>query len=92
MKVFGIVVGLMAVLMIGQVPASVAVTCKATELASCATAILAAMPPTPMCCTKLKEQKPCLCNYLKDPTLQKYINTGNAKKVSRACNTPFPRC
>ncbi|KAJ8641834.1 hypothetical protein MRB53_018528 [Persea americana] len=76
--------------MISKVPASVVVTCKLTELASCATAILAAMPPTRLYCTKLKEQKPCLCKYLKDPTLQKYINTGTAKKVSRACNTPFP--
>ncbi|XXG65483.1 hypothetical protein AAC387_Pa05g3174 [Persea americana] len=78
--------------MISKVPASVVVTCKLTELASCATAILAAMPPTRLYCAKLKEQKPCLGKYLKDPTLQKYINTGTAKKVSRACNTPFPRC
>lgn len=92
MKQFCFVVGLMLVLIIGQVPVSMSVTCKPTELASCATAILAAMPPTPMCCAKLKEQKPCLCKYLKDPNLLKYINSGNAKKVSRACNTPFPSC
>lgn len=92
MKVSYFVVGLMVVLLVGNVPASESVTCQPTELSPCAGCIIGGTPPTPMCCTKLKEQKPCFCQYLKDPNLKKYISSPNAKKVSQACNVPFPKC
>ncbi|XP_058088453.1 non-specific lipid-transfer protein 2-like [Magnolia sinica] len=79
-------------LLLINVPVSESVTCNPMQLSSCASAILASAPPTSACCTKLKEQKPCLCQYLKNPNLKKYINNGNAKRVSRACSTPFPNC
>lgn len=92
MKVSYFVVGLMVVLLVGNVPASESVTCQPTELSPCAGSIIGGTKPTPTCCTKLKEQKPCFCQYLKDPNLKKYISSPNAKKVSQACNVPFPKC
>ncbi|CAN6727739.1 unnamed protein product [Malus baccata var. baccata] len=48
--------------------------------------------PTPVCCKKLKEQSPCLCQYVKNPNLQRLVNSPNAKKVADTCGSPFPTC
>ncbi|KAI5677463.1 hypothetical protein M9H77_08413 [Catharanthus roseus] len=69
-----------------------AVTCNPIQLSPCAKAITSATTPSPICCTKIKEQRPCLCNYMKNPNLQKFINSPNARKVASSCGTPFPRC
>ncbi|KAJ6868508.1 hypothetical protein NC651_033551 [Populus alba x Populus x berolinensis] len=69
-----------------------AVTCSPAQLSSCVSAITSSTPPSKLCCSKIKEQKPCLCQYLKNPNLQKFINTPNARKVASTCGTPFPKC
>ncbi|KAJ7943110.1 non-specific lipid-transfer protein 2-like [Quillaja saponaria] len=69
-----------------------AVNCNPLELSSCASAMTTSNPPTAVCCSKLKEQRPCLCQYLKDPKLQKLVNSPNAKKVAATCGSPFPTC
>ncbi|KAF7132498.1 hypothetical protein RHSIM_Rhsim09G0104000 [Rhododendron simsii] len=71
---------------------SMAATCNPMELSPCAVAIISAKPPTAACCSKLKDQRPCLCQYLKDPKLQKFINSPNANKVATTCGSPFPSC
>ncbi|KAI3441146.1 AAI domain-containing protein [Psidium guajava] len=71
---------------------SAAVTCDPMELSSCASAISSSSPPSAMCCAKLKEQKPCLCQYMKNPNLQKLINSPNSRKVAIQCGSPFPSC
>ncbi|CAA0809036.1 Bifunctional inhibitor/lipid-transfer protein/seed storage 2S albumin superfamily protein [Striga hermonthica] len=38
------------------------------------------------------DHKPCLCQYLKNPLLQNYINSPGAKTVAAACKTPNPKC
>ncbi|XP_022148226.1 non-specific lipid-transfer protein 2-like [Momordica charantia] len=69
-----------------------AVTCSPTELSPCVTAILSGMPPSSACCSKLREQKPCLCGYLRNPNLKPYVQSPNAKKVASACGVAFPSC
>ncbi|BAT93804.1 hypothetical protein VIGAN_08034100 [Vigna angularis var. angularis] len=69
-----------------------AVTCNALQLSACASAITSSNPPSSVCCSKLKEQRPCLCQYLKDPNLKKLVNSPNARKVANACGSPFPTC
>ncbi|KAM7475346.1 hypothetical protein LguiB_022589 [Lonicera macranthoides] len=69
---------------------SVAVTCSPTELAPCASAITTSSPPSKLCCRKINQQKPCLCQYLKNPNLKKFVSSPNARKVSRTCGVPFP--
>ncbi|PSR84709.1 Non-specific lipid-transfer protein [Actinidia chinensis var. chinensis] len=71
---------------------SVAVTCSPTELSSCASAISSGTPPSSVCCAKLKEQKPCLCQYIKNPNLKQYVNSPNAKKVLSTCGVTIPKC
>lgn len=68
------------------------VNCNPLELSPCANAITSASSPTPICCSKLKEQRSCLCQYVKDPNLQKLINSPNARKVATTCGSPFPTC
>ncbi|PRQ15998.1 putative bifunctional inhibitor/plant lipid transfer protein/seed storage helical [Rosa chinensis] len=69
-----------------------AVTCNPTELSSCANAISSNTAPSNLCCTKLNQQKPCLCQYLNNPNLKQFVNSPGARNVARACGVPFPRC
>jgi len=69
-----------------------AATCDATQLAPCAGAIIGNAPPTSACCSRLKEQQPCLCTYARDPNLQRYVNSPNGKKAMAACRLPVPSC
>ncbi|URD88691.1 hypothetical protein MUK42_27248 [Musa troglodytarum] len=79
-------------LLLRRAPTAVSVTCNPSELSSCAGAILTSAPPTAACCAKLKEQRPCLCEYRKNPNLKGYINSDNSKKVSKSCGVPIPSC
>ncbi|KAI3443329.1 AAI domain-containing protein [Psidium guajava] len=85
---------LLAVLLLAEAGVSVeaAVACKPMELSSCVGAITSATPPTTLCCSKIREQKPCLCQYLRNPNLKKFVNSPNARKVASTCGTPFPKC
>ncbi|XP_057506448.1 non-specific lipid-transfer protein 2-like [Actinidia eriantha] len=78
------------VVLLGQVGLTEGVECNPTELSSCLPAITLPQPPSKICCDKLKEQEPCLCQYLKDPSLGKYVNNPNTKKVATTCGVPIP--
>ncbi|XP_038994379.1 non-specific lipid-transfer protein 2-like [Hibiscus syriacus] len=78
-------------LLLTEAELSTAVTCNPTQLSPCVGAITSA-PPSKACCSKIKEQKPCLCQYLRNPNLKKFVNTPNARKVASTCGTPFPKC
>ncbi|XP_048231112.1 non-specific lipid-transfer protein 2 [Ricinus communis] len=69
-----------------------AATCSPLELSSCLPAITSSSQPSPTCCGKLKEQKPCLCGYLKNPNLKPYISSPGAKKVAHSCGVALPNC
>ncbi|XP_052179772.1 non-specific lipid-transfer protein 2-like [Diospyros lotus] len=83
----------MVVLVLGyEAEVGMAVTCNPVELSPCVNAMTSPAPPTQLCCTKVKLQKSCLCQYVKNPTLRKFVNSPNSKKVSKICRVPFPRC
>ncbi|GKV23595.1 hypothetical protein SLEP1_g33304 [Rubroshorea leprosula] len=92
MKAAHIAVCTLLVLLLTETQVSTAVTCSPTQLSSCVSAITSSAPPSKLCCSKIKEQKPCLCQYLKNPNLKKFINTPNARKVASSCGTPYPKC
>ncbi|XP_034712005.1 non-specific lipid-transfer protein 2-like [Vitis riparia] len=92
MKVSYITVCAVLVLLLAEAHITVAVTCSPTELSSCVGAITSSTPPSKLCCSKIKEQKPCLCQYLKNPNLKKFVNSPNARKVASTCGTPIPKC
>ncbi|XP_010440916.1 PREDICTED: probable non-specific lipid-transfer protein AKCS9 [Camelina sativa] len=68
------------------------VTCSATELSSCLPAMTSGGAPSTDCCTKLKEQEPCLCFYIKNPLYSTYVSSPNARKTLEACKVPYPTC
>nr|GME07158.1 non-specific lipid-transfer protein 2 [Ipomoea batatas] len=57
--------------------------CDVNQLSPCLSAFTSNAPPSNLCCQRLKQQKPCFCQYLKDPTLKQYLSAG--KKVATAC-------
>ncbi|GFZ18918.1 bifunctional inhibitor/lipid-transfer protein/seed storage 2S albumin superfamily protein [Actinidia rufa] len=75
-----------------EVRVTEAVTCSPTELSPCISAITSSAPPSATCCSKLREQRPCLCGYLKNPNLSQYVNSPNARRVATACGVPTPTC
>lgn len=83
---------MMLTVLASETEVSMAVTCNALQLSACASAITSSSPPSSLCCSKLKEQRPCLCQYLKDPNLHKLVNSPNARKVANICGSPFPSC
>ncbi|KAI3900042.1 hypothetical protein MKW98_000942 [Papaver atlanticum] len=84
-------VALFAMMMMSNMSVSKA-ACVATELQPCLDAITKSAPPSTLCCTKLKQQQPCLCQYVKNPNLGKYVNSPNAKKMAQTCGVPIPKC
>ncbi|KAJ1443219.1 Non-specific lipid-transfer protein type 2 [Sesbania bispinosa] len=83
---------LVALLLVDVVPMAEAVTCSPVELSPCLGAISSSSPPSSTCCQKLRDQKSCLCGYLKNPTLRQYINSPGARRVASSCGVPFPTC
>jgi hypothetical protein len=79
-------------LLLAKAHVTMAVTCNPTQLSPCVSAITSSSAPSTVCCSKIKEQKPCLCQYLKNPNLKKFVNSPNARKVANTCGTPFPKC
>ncbi|KAI3980435.1 hypothetical protein MKX01_038607 [Papaver californicum] len=82
---------LFAMMMMSNMSVSMA-ACQATELQPCLSAITSPTPASPLCCTKLKQQQSCLCQYVKDPNFGKYVNSPNAKKMLQKCGVAIPRC
>ncbi|KAL9148241.1 hypothetical protein ABFS82_12G029100 [Erythranthe guttata] len=69
-----------------------AANCNPMELSPCLGAMMGTDNPSAVCCQKLKEQVPCFCNYLKNPTLRQFIDSPNAKKVAAVCGLQQPSC
>ncbi|XP_062158575.1 non-specific lipid-transfer protein 2-like [Alnus glutinosa] len=92
MKASYIAVCALLLLLLARAQITVAVTCNPTQLSPCVSAITSSSAPSTVCCGKIKEQKPCLCQYLKNPNLKKFVNSPNARKVANTCGTPFPKC
>ncbi|XP_038904866.1 non-specific lipid-transfer protein 2-like [Benincasa hispida] len=69
-----------------------AVTCSTMELSPCIGAFTSTAPPSAACCSKLKEQQPCFCGYIKNPKLGAYVKSPRAKTVISTCGVSFPKC
>ncbi|XP_019086612.1 PREDICTED: non-specific lipid-transfer protein 2-like [Camelina sativa] len=64
--------------------------CVVADVQICKSAVTTETPRSKECCAKLNEQQSCLCDYLKDPSVSKYITA--AKRVLAACDIPFLSC
>lgn len=69
-----------------------AVACDPNKLQPCVPAISSTQQPSRRCCQVLRTQRPCLCEYIKDPQFKPFVNSPESKKVSIACGIPKPQC
>ncbi|CAJ2651470.1 putative non-specific lipid-transfer protein AKCS9-like protein [Trifolium pratense] len=83
---------LVVVLMVEVTTIAEAVTCSPLQLSSCLGAITSNTPPSADCCNKLKEQKPCLCGYVRNPNLRQYVNSAGSRRVASSCGVTIPNC
>ncbi|KAG4911437.1 hypothetical protein JHK84_051913 [Glycine max] len=81
-----------ALFLVEMSPMAEAVTCSPVELSPCLGAITSSSPPSTTCCQKVREQRPCLCGYLKNPSLRPYVNSPGSRRVASSCGVPFPTC
>lgn len=86
------VVVVVVLLVASRAPPVESVTCNAYQLLPCAGVIMKGGQPSVVCCAKLKEQQPCLCKFLKDPSLRAYVNSPNTRRVATICKVPYPQC
>ncbi|KAK8477354.1 hypothetical protein V6N13_102707 [Hibiscus sabdariffa] len=85
------VVALTVAMLSGETRTAEAVTCDPTQLAPCMPALVSGAPSAE-CCSKLNEQQPCLCGYMKDPAFSQFVTNPAAKKIASVCNVPWPEC
>ncbi|KAG6407388.1 hypothetical protein SASPL_130377 [Salvia splendens] len=82
----------MVVMAAAVVQDAAAVECNPMKLFPCLGAISSGRDPSAECCTKLKEQQPCFCEYIRNPQLKPYVDSPNAKKVAAVCGIKPPTC
>uniref|UniRef100_A0A0D3HFE6 Bifunctional inhibitor/plant lipid transfer protein/seed storage helical domain-containing protein n=1 Tax=Oryza barthii TaxID=65489 RepID=A0A0D3HFE6_9ORYZ len=70
----------------------VATVAVAVVVAAGAAPIFFGTVPSASCCSSLKAQQGCFCQYAKDPMYASYINSTNARKMIAACGIPLPNC
>ncbi|CAL4934264.1 unnamed protein product [Urochloa decumbens] len=66
--------------------------CNAGELAVCAPAIIGGAAPTAGCCSNLRSQEGCFCQYARNPAYSRYINSPNARSTLKSCGIAIPSC
>ncbi|KAK3036545.1 hypothetical protein RJ639_030986 [Escallonia herrerae] len=83
---------MIAILLLCKVSVAKAVECDVAELAICAPVFTLSQPPSKACCSKVREQQPCLYEYLKDPLLKPFVDFPYARRAVKACYVPSPKC
>ncbi|KAK8626969.1 hypothetical protein V6N13_134598 [Hibiscus sabdariffa] len=84
------VVAVAVVVFSGETRMTEAAVCDLLRLGPCTPALVSVAPSTE-CCSKLKEQQPCLCEHLKNPAFGQFVKNPNSKKVAAICNVQWPQ-
>ncbi|PWA71907.1 lipid-transfer protein [Artemisia annua] len=83
----------MFVVLMSQVPSTDAANCNYMDLMVCSGAISSPpQPPSAACCSKVKEQRSCFCEYLRNPTLRQFVTPEDAQRVAGQCHVGLPNC
>jgi len=81
---------LMVVLMVEVATIAEAQDCNPDGLSPCTPAITLNLSPSDDCCSNLREQTPCFCEYIRNPSYSQYVNSPDARRVASACNVVVP--
>ncbi|CAL4917461.1 unnamed protein product [Urochloa decumbens] len=90
-KKAAVVAAVMALALVAAMGAS-AQQCNAGELAVCAPAIIGGAAPTAGCCSNLRSQEGCFCQYARNPAYSRYINSPSARSTLKSCGIAIPSC
>nr|GME12182.1 non-specific lipid-transfer protein 2 [Ipomoea batatas] len=92
MKAFNLMILAILLLLLVEAQFSSA-TCNVQQLSPCLSALTFDTKPSQLCCQRLNQQKPCFCEYVKNPTLKEYvIDSPAAKKAIETCKVTLPKC
>nr|GME08352.1 non-specific lipid-transfer protein 2 [Ipomoea batatas]GME12181.1 non-specific lipid-transfer protein 2 [Ipomoea batatas] len=92
MKAFNLMILAILLLLLVEAQFSSA-TCDVQQLNPCLSALTFDTKPSQLCCVRLNQQKPCFCEYVKNPTLKEYvIDSPAAKKAIETCKVSLPKC
>uniref|UniRef100_A0A7N0V4L7 Bifunctional inhibitor/plant lipid transfer protein/seed storage helical domain-containing protein n=1 Tax=Kalanchoe fedtschenkoi TaxID=63787 RepID=A0A7N0V4L7_KALFE len=87
------IVGLLLFMVSNLALVAEAVGCNPVKLLPCLPSLTPDEEPVaPECCYMLKEQEPCLCDYIRNADYSKYINNPNTPYILGVCQVPQPRC
>uniref|UniRef100_A0A0A8XQQ4 Bifunctional inhibitor/plant lipid transfer protein/seed storage helical domain-containing protein n=1 Tax=Arundo donax TaxID=35708 RepID=A0A0A8XQQ4_ARUDO len=87
-----VVAMLVVVLAVAAAMSAEAQQCNAGQLAVCAPAIVSGAAPTAACCSNLRAQRTCFCQYARNPAFSRYINSPNSRRALTSCGIVIPRC
>ncbi|CAL4974642.1 unnamed protein product [Urochloa decumbens] len=66
--------------------------CDPLALRPCAPAAIYGARPSGECCAEVREQMPCLCRYIKNLDLNRYINSREGRRIAAVCRVRRLRC
>ncbi|KAL4577591.1 hypothetical protein LXL04_013701 [Taraxacum kok-saghyz] len=78
--------------MIAVVHQTEAVVCNLLSLSPCLGPALFFTPPPGMCCGRLREQLPCLCEYVRNVNYGQLLSSSGPRRVVQACGVVVPNC
>ncbi|RLN39336.1 non-specific lipid-transfer protein 2P-like [Panicum miliaceum] len=90
-KAVAVLAALLLVAAAGAGGAAAQQQCDAAGLAVCASAIIGGAAPTGPCCSSLRAQQGCFCQYARNPAYSRYINSPAARGALAACGIAIPR-
>ncbi|OVA13841.1 Bifunctional inhibitor/plant lipid transfer protein/seed storage helical domain [Macleaya cordata] len=90
---FVLFLALVLVLNEARVSTAAASVCNVTALKPCFDVI--SNPKSTqarLCCSTLKKQQKCICQYVKDPKIKTIVNPKVAKDLAKKCGITLPIC
>ncbi|KAL8257228.1 hypothetical protein R6Q59_029269 [Mikania micrantha] len=64
--------------------------CDPESLSACTIPFTFGSEPSKKCCTDLKAQEPCFCDFIRNPSYEQLITSDKAKKLAANCNVTIP--
>ncbi|KAK9071399.1 hypothetical protein SSX86_009968 [Deinandra increscens subsp. villosa] len=92
MVCFLVAVSVAMVVLMDEIPGATAANCNYMELVPCGDAITSGRKPSNACCSKIREQRPCFCGYLRNPALRQFVSPATARRVAGQCGVSVPQC
>ncbi|GJN09334.1 hypothetical protein PR202_ga27334 [Eleusine coracana subsp. coracana] len=69
-----------------------AAACNAKLLKACVPALTTGVTPTGECCSNVKAQQSCLCQFAKNPAYARYVGSPNTRRTIAACGVAPLHC